>query len=270
MTLPRRYWHEMTWDDFQAVDPSRWLAVLPVSAIEQHGPHLPVWVDARVNRGILDRALELVPADLPVILLPSQQVGKSNEHIAYPGTLTLSSSTLTALWTEIGESVVRAGVRKMLIFNSHGGQPQIADIVARDLRVNHDMLCATHTWFAGGVPDGLFEDPQGRWGIHADEIETSLMMHLEPELVKSDKLANFRPRLADNAERYQWLNLIGPVGAGWQAQDLHPSGAAGDASLATPEKGKAMLEHAARVVVKIWTELVDYPLDALAKGPLEQ
>lgn len=269
MTLPRRYWHEMTWEDFSKVDPNRWLAVLPVGAIEQHGPHLPVWVDARINQGIIERALELAPADLPVTILPMQPVGKSNEHIAYPGTLTLSSNTLAALWTEIGESVARAGVRKMMLFNSHGGQPQVADIVARDLRVNHDMFCATYSWFAGGVPDGVAEDPLRRWGIHADEIETSLMMHLTPDLVKHDKLDNFRPRLADNAERYEWLNLIGPVGAGWQAQDLHPSGAAGDASLATAEKGKAVLDHAASVLVKIWSEIVDYPLEAIVDGPLE-
>lgn len=270
MTMPRRYWHEMTHEDFRAVDPDKWIAVLPVGAIEQHGPHLPVWVDACINKGIIERALDLVPNDLAVTILPMQPVGKSNEHIAYPGTLTLSSETLARVWREIGDSVARAGVRKMMIFNSHGGQPQVAEIVARDLRVAHDMFCVTYSWFSGGTPDGVKDDPLARWGIHADEIETSMMMHLTPDLVRREHLANFRPRLADNAETYKWLNLIGPVGAGWQAQDLHPSGAAGDASLATAEKGKACVDHAAKVLVEIWQEMATYPLSAIVDGPLEE
>ena len=141
--LPARLWQEMTTTDFAALDPERTIAVLPVAAIEQHGPHLPVSVDACINQGILDEVLRRLPDDLPVTFLPLMPIGKSNEHMAYPGTLTLSAETLIRLWTEIGESVFRAGIRKLVIVNSHGGQPQIMDIVARDLRVRLGMLVVT-------------------------------------------------------------------------------------------------------------------------------
>ncbi|HKH66802.1 MAG TPA: creatininase family protein, partial [Reyranella sp.] len=146
----RRQWVEMTTKDFQQTDMSEVIAVLPVAAIEQHGPHLPVEVDAAINRGVVARALELLPPEMPVTFLPAMPVGKSNEHISYPGTLTLSTETLIRLWTEIGESVARAGVRKLVLFNSHGGQPQIADIVARDLRVRRDMFVVTASSYALG------------------------------------------------------------------------------------------------------------------------
>ena len=166
----------------------------PVAAIEQHGPHLPVEVDTAINRGILARAMELLPTDLPVTVLPAMPIGKSNEHISYPGTLTLSAETLIRLWTEIGESVARAGVRKLVLFNSHGGQPQIADIVARDLRVRRDMFVVTASTYALGRPAGLFPAAELKHGIHGGSVETSIMMHLHPDLVRRDKLANFRVR----------------------------------------------------------------------------
>ena len=150
----RRRWVEMTTRDFQDTDMSKVIAILPVAAIEQHGPHLPVEVDTAINRGVLERAMELVPADLPVTVLPAMPIGKSNEHIAYPGTLTLSAETLIRLWTEIGESVARAGVRKLVLFNSHGGQPQIMDIVARDLRVRLEMFVVCASSYSFGSPEG--------------------------------------------------------------------------------------------------------------------
>ncbi|CAN5534409.1 hypothetical protein BH10PSE6_BH10PSE6_14960 [soil metagenome] len=152
----RRDWVEMTTKDFQLTDMSTVIAVLPVAAIEQHGPHLPVEVDTAINRGVVTRARELLPAELPVTFLPAMPIGKSNEHISYPGTLTLSAETLIRLWTEIGESVNRAGVRKLVLFNSHGGQPQIADIVARDLRVRRDMFVVIASTYALGQPPDLF------------------------------------------------------------------------------------------------------------------
>ena len=172
-----------------------------MAAIEQHGPHLPVEVDAAINRGVLARAMELVPADLPVTFLPAMPIGKSNEHISYPGTLTLSAETLIRLWTEIGESVARAGVRKLVLFNSHGGQPQIADIVARDLRVRRDMFVVTASTYALGRPAGLFPADELKHGIHGGSVETSIMMHLRPDLVRRDEARQFPPALARHGGR---------------------------------------------------------------------
>ena len=147
-TAPRRFWQEMTTAEFARLDATRVIALLPVGAIEQHGPHLPVVVDACINAGIVARALELLPADLPVTVLPMLPVGKSDEHLAFPGTLSLSAETLARLWTEVGLSVARAGVRKLVLFNSHGGQPQVMEIVARDLRVRLGMVVVAYSWGA--------------------------------------------------------------------------------------------------------------------------
>ena len=92
--LPTKFWAEMGWRDFAAADMSKVVAVLPVAAIEQHGPHLPVGVDTFINEGYLARAVERIPDDLPVLFLPVQAIGKSNEHIEYPGTLTFSMETV--------------------------------------------------------------------------------------------------------------------------------------------------------------------------------
>ncbi len=139
MSLPRRYWQDMTTVEVAALDHARAIALLPVAAIEQHGPHLPLAVDATINRGVLEHALTLMPDDLPVTILPALPIGKSDEHGAFPGTLSLSAETLIRLWSEVGDSVARAGVRKLVLFNSHGGQPQILDVVASGLRARHAM-----------------------------------------------------------------------------------------------------------------------------------
>ncbi len=265
--LPRRYWHEMTSADFAHADPERWLAVLPVAAVEQHGPHLPLVVDAAINRGLLARALDRTPADLPVTVLPMTWVGRSEEHVDYPGTLTLSAETLRRQWYELGASVARAGVRKLLIFNSHGGQVQVMQIVARQLRIDHDLFTAAVSWPELGLPDGLVDAGERRRGIHAGEVETSLMLALRPELVRMDAAADFAP-LTERAEAdFPILMGRGAAGFGWQAQDLHPAGAAGDAAAADAATGAAILDHVAARLVALFEELVRYPLANLAAKP---
>src|SRR3569623_680351 len=156
--LPKPQWSDMTWQEFGAADTARWLAVLPLAATEQHGPHLPVGVDRCIAEAYLARAAALVPDDLPVTFLPIQPVGQSDEHVDYPGTLTLSAETVIRAGTEIGASVRRAGVRKLLMITSHGGNVAAMDIVARELRVRHDMLVATCGWHRFGYPDGTFTE----------------------------------------------------------------------------------------------------------------
>lgn len=259
---PTPYWQDMTTEDFAQLD-AKTIAVLPVAAIEQHGPHLPVYVDACINAGIIVRAMELLPEDLAVTVLPSMPVGKSNEHLAFPGTLTLTAETLTRLWTEIGESVARAGVRKLVLFNSHGGQPQIMDIVARDLRVRLDMFVVTASSYALAVPDGHFPEQEIALGIHGGSIETSMMLHLRPDLVKMDKADNFVPASVAMEKDYTYLRPEGGIGFGWQAQDIHPSGAVGNALDADAERGKLLVESAAQGFADLLGEIDRYPLDAI-------
>ncbi|EKE69528.1 creatininase family protein [Oceanibaculum indicum] len=255
-----RYWRDLSTADIAALDTARAIAVLPVAAIEQHGPHLPLSVDADLNAGILARALALVPDDLPVLALPMQEIGKSNEHQAFPGTLTHSAEGLIRSWTEIAESVRRAGIRKLVIFNSHGGQPQIVDIVAVDLRVRLSMLTVGRSWFDLGLPDGLFPEDELAYGIHGGAVETSMMLHLHPNKVRRELLADFPSRYRDLAVSHP---LVEKAGFAWMTQDLNASGAIGNAALADAEKGRLIVELAAERLAALLAEINTLPADLL-------
>lgn len=258
--LPRPWWVEMTTYDFQVL-PADTVAVLPVAAIEQHGPHLPVFVDACINAGVVERAVARLPAGLPVTFLPMQSVGKSNEHLAFPGTLTLSAETLIRVWTEIGESVYRAGIRKLVLFNSHGGQPQIMDIVARDLRVRLSMLVVCASAYSFGGSKGLFPDEELQHGIHGGSSETSEMLALRPDLVRMQLAENFVPASVQMEKDYEFLLPEGKgVGFGWQTQDLNPSGACGNALDADAQRGHQVLDTAADGLVRLLAEVHRFPM----------
>jgi creatinine amidohydrolase len=200
---------------------------------------------------------------LPVLILPTTAIGKSDEHVDFPGTLTLSAETLGRVWYEIGASVRRAGVRKLLLFNSHGGQPQVMQIVARQLRIDHDMLAVAANWFSWGLPPGLFDETEIRHGIHGGAIETAMMLAVRPDLVDSAAAADFVPVTVADERDYPRLRSLGAAGLGWQAQDLHRAGVCGDATRATAEAGRAVIAHAARCLVELVDELVQFPLTRL-------
>lgn len=261
--MKHRFWADYTSQDFEALDRGRLVAVLPVGAIEQHGPHLPLSVDRDILDGIITASLPLIPGDCPTLFLPTCAVGKSNEHSRFPGTLTFSAATLMAMWSEIGDCVAAAGVRKLVFLNSHGGQIAPMDIVARDLRVKHGMLTVAANWFAMGLPEGLLTEDEARHGVHAGDMETSMMLALRGDLVAMDRARDFRPLNARLAAENRHLGL-GPAGKlGWQAQDLHPAGAMGDAAAATAAKGRAFIDHAARELVTLLQEVAALPLSLL-------
>jgi creatinine amidohydrolase len=261
--LPKRHWHEMTTLDFRDGGSEGWIAVQPVCAIEQHGPHLPVYTDTCIAEGMVRRVLELLPQELPVTFLPTQAVGKSNEHIASPGTLTLSWETLTQLLIEIGESVRRAGVRKLILINSHGGNVPILDVVARELRVRHGMLAVHSAWSRFGNPDGLFPTEEAAYGIHGGDMETSVMLHLRPDLVKMDLAEDFRSTQLQFLEEFAHLRAHGISQFGWMAQDLNPGGAVGNAANATAEKGRQVVDHQAAAFVALCRDVHGFDLARL-------
>ncbi|MGA7803670.1 creatininase family protein [Bradyrhizobium sp.] len=260
MALKSHWWWDLTTQDFAALNAEEVVAVLPVGAVEQHGPHLPVRVDTAINAGIVARAVELMHPECMALVLPMTAVGKSGEHLAFPGTLTLSHETLGRVWYELGECVHRAGIRKILFLNSHGGQPQLLEIVCRDLRVKLGMFAVTAMWSKLIDMDELFAPDEVRHGIHGGQIETSVMLHLHPELVEMQHAENFVP-LTVQIERES--DLLGPRGAatfGWQAQDLNPKGACGDATRATAELGRITVERAAARLLTLIDEISRYPL----------
>lgn len=259
----RRRWQDMTTEEFAALDGARAISILPVAAIEQHGPHLPVGVDAIINEEILRRTLEVVPERLPVTVLPALPVGRSDEHGDFPGTLSLCAETVIRLWGEVAEGVAKAGIRKLVLFNSHGGQPQILDIVGRKLRAKHRMLVVQVNAYRLWDASGMFERGELEHGIHGGAIETSIMLHLHPELVRRDKIANFVPRSIELGKDYGLIGAHGRVPFSWLAQDLNPAGACGDATKANAERGRELVEQAARAFAAILEELDRMPLDIL-------
>jgi creatinine amidohydrolase len=266
MASKSRWWRDLTTHDFAGIDRERTVAVVPVGAVEQHGPHLPVGVDAAINEGIVARAVALMPDHLEAIVLPMTAVGKSDEHIAFPGTLTLSHETLGRVWYELGASVHRAGLRKILFFNSHGGQPQLLDIVCRDLRIKLGMFAATAMWPQLIDMGDLFDPAEMKHGIHGGQIETSMMLYLQPDSVQMKRAGNFVPVTVE-IERETKLLGRGFAYFGWQAQDLHPSGACGDAARASAELGKQLVERAATGLVRLAEEISNYPLSRVAARP---
>ncbi len=252
MTNARRHW----WGDYRtteyaSIDPEATIAVLPVAAIEQHGPHLPVSTDTTIMQGMLETVFPRIPDDLDVRFLPVQAIGKSNEHVRAPGTLSLSPLAAIQGWAELGASVARAGVRKLVIVNSHGGNEEIMGIVARELRVAFDMLAVKSSWMRFGVPEGLYSPDEMRYGIHGGDVETSLMLHFRPDLVDMASAENFVSGVVRAERSFNLLRHTGPHAFAWIAGDLNPNGVVGDASAATAEKGRLTAEHQADGFVRL-------------------
>ena len=265
-----RHWAHISTREFAEAQTSglaaQTVAVLPVGAVEQHGPHLPVSVDATLLQGIVDAALPQLPADVPVLVLPAQNVGLSTEHLNFPGTLSLPPKLIIDLWTAMGQAVARAGIQKLLMFNTHGGQVAVMDIVARELRIAHGMLVYSSSW--GNLPlpsevTGLFSAEEHRFGIHGGEIETSMMLHLAPATVRMEHARDWRSSSQDRAERYRLLGNGKSAKMGWAMQDYHPAGAVGNAAAATADRGRAVVQAAAEALVQLLQELHALPPDTV-------
>ena len=253
-------WSELTTEDFADPAVPGAVAILPVAAIEQHGPHLPLGTDAIISQGIVDAALALLQPELPVVVLPIQEIGTSQEHLAFAGTLSFDARTLISLWTEIAESVHRAGLRKLLIFNSHGGQAGVPDLVGADLRARLGMIVAWASPGAFGAPPGAVDPHEAQHGLHGGLKETAMLLHLRPDLVRLDAAADFRSEGERMASDFAQLRAAGRVGFGWQAQDLNPAGVVGNAAAATSDLGAKLVFHAAQGLAELIADLVRFEL----------
>lgn len=257
---PSRLWAAMTSPElaaWTAAEPGA-IAVLPVGAIEQHGPHLPVAVDAVIADGVVAAAVERMPDTLPVVVLPALTVSYSREHENFAGTLSLSPETFLKVVLELGGNVARAGVKKLVMLNGHGGNPPVLDIAARELRATHGMLAVVASWYRLGLPDGLFPENEVRHGIHGGAVETAVMMHLAPGSVRQDKVGDFASLTAKLAGDNEVLSATENVRFGWLAEDMNTTGAAGNATLGATGggvAGKAAIDHAAGRLVTLLEEV---------------
>lgn len=253
-----RFFAYLSWSDIQAMPNKENVVIIqPIGAIEQHGPHLPLAVDAAIGVAVLGKALARLAAEIPAYALPSLDYGKSNEHWHFPGTITLSSQTLIAVLMEVGESIYRAGFRKLVLMNSHGGQPQIVEIVARDLHQRYAdfMVFPLFTWRVPNMAAELLTPQEREWGIHAGDAETSLLLALLPEHVKMEQaIAEYPPPLPETS----LLSLEGKLPFAWVTRDISQSGVIGDPTTATPEKGDRILASLAEGWVKVIEDIYHF------------
>ena len=265
--LPPRDWTDIHWPDIAAGDSSRWIAVLPLAATEQHGPHLPLGTDVFIAQAYLARVRDILPAECPASFLPLQPVGISSEHLAFPGTLTLPPVVAIKTWMAIGESVARAGLRKLVIVTSHGGNSAAMSLVAQELRADLKMLVVTTSWGRLCNAEALFPADEVRHGIHAGAIETSIMLARFPQHVRDDKIADFGPASLVMERDFKLLSTQRPAPLAWQAQDLHPSGAVGDATKASAEKGEHLLDAGARAFCDLLADADRFDVARLGNEP---
>lgn len=271
------YWSELTTQDFARIDKARAIAVLPLAATEQHGPHLSLSVDTDIVNGVVAASLgplQTLQANaespLPVFFLPTQSVGLSPEHAAFAGTLTLKPETLIRLWTDIAESVKAAGFHKLVLLNAHGGHVGAMDVVARDLRARLGMLVYSVNWYQlpltnaqGEDLNALFSPHEHRFGVHAGDVETSAMLALQPHRVRMELAQNFASSAEQRAAHFPILGNGRSAKLAWQMQDYNPAGAAGNAAAATAQKGQALIEAAGRSLAQLLLEIDRLPASIL-------
>lgn len=259
----RLWWGDRPSADFGRIHPDSTIAMLPIAAIEQHGPHLPLCTDEAIMKGMIATVAELLPADFDLRVLPIQAIGKSDEHLFAPGTLSLSATSLIENWVALGALVAKVGIRKLIIVNSHGGNEEVMGIVARELRVRHRLLVAKTSWMRFGYPEGLYSDLELRDGIHGGDIETSLMLHFRPDLVDMTRAADFPSVNAVTESDCTHLRAVGRHAFAWIAKDLNASGAVGNAAAATAAKGEASANWQAQGFVELLHDMRAADVDAL-------
>jgi creatinine amidohydrolase len=245
MTKRKIWWGDFTTKEFENLDADKVIAIIPVAAIEQHGPHLPVSTDTSIMKGMLKTVVPLIPEEMDVRILPIQSIGKSNEHIRAPGTLTIGATNLINHWVDISHSIARTNIRKVIFVNSHGGNEEIMGIVAREMREKHAMMVAKTSWSRFGMPQGVFSDENARYGIHGDDYETSMMLHFAPHLVNMALAQDFKSKVQHAEVEFSLLRHTGTQAFAWMAGDLNPNGVVGESIKATAEKGVLAANHQA-------------------------
>ncbi len=244
------------------------VAILPLAATEQHGPHLPLSTDLDIGMGLLAEALRHLPDGLEVTTLAPVSIGASQEHARFAGTVSVTTEELIGSIVDQGAGLARSGIRRLVLSNSHGGNRHAMEAAGLALRAEHDLLVVKASWFRFARPADV-DLPEAEWrhGLHGGAVETAMMLHLRPGLVRTEAIADFRS-FGQDLERT--LRRVGPEGQAsfaWLADDLNPQGVVGDARLATPAMGARLVQHYGRVLAEVIMDARDFPLDRLSTGP---
>ncbi|GGA96432.1 creatininase [Brucella endophytica] len=245
---------------------ARTIAVLPLGAHEQHGPHLPFETDTIIAEGLAARAAAAIPPELDVRFLPAEAVGYSIEHMDVSGTKTLAFDEAVRRWIGIGEKLHAEGIRKLVLLNAHGGNSPLITIVATELRVRSSMLAVTTSWPRFGLPEGLLTPEEKALDIHGGFIETSVMLALRPDLVDMAKARNFPNAQSAFAEKFKHLRAYGPHAFGWKMQDLNTEGVAGNAARASAEAGEKMIAHAVKGFIELLQDVDRFDMEFFQSG----
>ncbi len=255
---PERYFPYLTWQEIEEMpDKENVVIIQPIGAIEQHGPHLPLAVDSAISVGVLGKALGKLNSNIPAYALPCLYYGKSNEHWQFPGTITLSAETLLSVIKEMAESIYQSGFRKLVLMNSHGGQPQIMEIAARDIHQQRQdfLVFPLFTWRVPHIAGELLTPQEKEYGIHAGDAETSIMLSLLPKQVKMERAVREYPQ---ELPQDSLLSMEGKLPFAWLTKELSKSGVIGDATAATPEKGDRLLASVADGWVKLIQDVYQF------------
>jgi creatinine amidohydrolase len=220
-----------------------------------------------IAQAYLARVRELVPDAIPVTFLPIQPIGISTEHIDFPGTLTLPSDVALKTWFALGEGIARAGLKKLIMVTSHGGNSAAMSLVAQDLRALHGLLVVTTSWSRLSAAEEIFSPQEVSHGIHGGASETSIMLARYSEHVRREAIADFRSVGVAMAKDYRRLSTQRPAPFAWQAQDLNPGGAAGDATKASAEKGERLIDNGARAFCELLADVDKFDVNALSNSP---
>jgi len=239
------------------------IAVLPLGAHEQHGPHLPFETDALIAQEIAQRLCAAAPSAITAETLPVESIGYSIEHMDVSGTRSLGFEEAVNRWIGIASDCADRGIRRLMLLNAHGGNSPLLTIVATEARVRFNMLVVATSWTRFGVPTDIIQPADKALDIHAGDIETSVMLAIHPDLVRMDALADFPSRQAEYAQRFTHLRAYGPHAFGWKMSDLNPQGAAGKASQASASKGEAILAHSLRGLTELLVDMAAFDVDEL-------
>lgn len=242
------------------------IAILPLGATEQHGPHLPVETDSIIARYLAEQVVGRLQNEIDILLLPTQTIGYSPEHLDFSGTKSLAYGDAIDQWISIGQTMSERGIRKFLMLNAHGGNSPLLTIVAQELRVRFDMLAVATSWtrFIKNVPN--ISASEQALGIHGGQTETSVMLALEPKLVRIEKAEDFSSLQDKLASEYQHLRAYGPHAFGWKMADLNPVGVVGNAGAATVEMGEILLETAIEGLVELLHDIDRFDIDEVFAG----